>query len=70
MKKVIIHEIDCIYEKMNDAFDKLNYYLQKYKETDNIISDLHITSNEINGKILYGFSFKVNNNKPYIYIEI
>jgi hypothetical protein len=70
MKKIIIHQIDCIYEKMNDAFNKLNSYLEKYRETDYIISDLHITSNEINGKILYGFSFKVNNNKPYIYIEI
>ena len=70
MRRFFFHRIDCIYEKMNDAFDKLNYYLQKYRETDYIISDLKITSKEINGIILYGFSFKVNNNKPYIYLEI
>lgn len=70
MRRFFIHKKDCIYEKMNDAFDKLNYYLQKYRETDYIISDLKITTKDSNGIILYGFSFKVNNNKPYIYLEI
>jgi len=70
MKKILIYKIDCIYEKMNDAFNELNSYLEKYRNTDCIISDLHITSNEINGIILYGFYFKVNSAKSNIYIAI
>ena len=70
MIRFFIHSIDCIYEKMNDAFNKLNYYIKKYRNTDYIISDLHITTKDSNGIILYGFSFKVNNSKQDIYIEI
>ena len=70
MKKILIHKIDCIYEKMNDAFNKLNSYLEKYRETDYIISDLHITTKDSNGIILYGFYFKVNSSKSDIYIKI
>jgi iron uptake system EfeUOB component EfeO/EfeM len=68
--RFFIHSKDCIYEKMNDAFNKLNYYLQKYRNTDYIISDLKITTKDSNGIILYGFYFKVNSTKKDIYIEI
>jgi hypothetical protein len=70
MKNIIIHKIDCIYEKMNDAFNKLNSYLEKYRNKDYIISDLNILSNEYNGIILYGFYFKVNSTKQDIFITI
>lgn len=55
---------------MNDSFNELNSYLQEYRNKDCFISDLQITSKEINGKILYGFYFKVNSNKQHIYLEI
>ena len=70
MRRFFFHKKECIYEKMTDAFEKLNYYLQKYRETDYIISDIKIFTKNNNGIILYGFSFKVNNNKQHIYLEI